>query len=332
MRKRTKISGFKSVMLLIVSVLALVLIFGAVYAAFQSVESDPNNDVGLLPGDDQEPEREEIPVDAFGGEAIFSEDFENPDADLVANKRFTMNGNSYNLRYDKSQITGSFDGALSFTHTGTGGISSELLAIMYLSNGDDQVFYDDIDYLSLDFDISLSEFYDRLLLTTYYIDESGSVTVPGDYNKLYMQNVDGFVNFCIDSDSDGEKEIVKTIPSDSFHLTVIYKHDHINSYYTVGRAYVNGEYLCDIPRSAGSFAARIASFRFAVPAKYNLNNNGTFSIDNIAINIFERDYDGAIGWLFKDTSYSLQECSDSVLFEGEYPEPPEQSGDVTDFE
>lgn len=319
MRKRTKISGFNSVMLLIVSVLALVLIFGAVAVLFKPIANEEIDGLDEPPSTEQEV-LPPMPVGAFGGKTIFSESFDSTDATVTTGLQ-TLNSQQYSLNYEAEEITASFEEALRFEYTGTDVADSQILAALVLADEGNTVYFHDVGYCTFDFDISLEGMSNRVTFLNYYRKETSSACASqGDYHRIYAQNKDGMVGFYVDSDNDKEMELVKRIPSTTFHITFVYKHDFDNPYFSEGQVYVNGEYICDIPRVVGPTAFRIANFRISVLPSDNLVNEGILSIDNININIFEAGYEGAIEWLFLDEDIKLQDCSDSVLFEGEYPE------------
>ena len=172
----------------------------------------------------------------------------------------------------------------------------------------------DVDIITFDLDLTL-DLNDRIQLGALCKNSSGDLVPSNKTNSKYLQIVpvgDGSYELCIIQNS--ALQSVATTDS-SFHLTIVYQFNHENYSDSVAAVYLDGKYITSLPNFVSGEVSFVTDFRIHQEAKYNLHDDDVIAFSSYVVNAFERGYDGAINELIEDTSMTLQECSDSILFE-----------------
>ena len=298
----------------VLSIIAVVLMAVTVFGVIASVSNNNFGAGGGGGGNNNTPPL----ADPFGGTTILSEDFSAPDATAKKGSQ-VMNGNKYNLIYNASYVSTSFDQALSVSYYyNEESLGQEFHVNFYPLVDGEKINYDDVSYVMYDFDINAEEFYDTFYIRALY--DSMPSTRVNDIEFVPEKHFypDGASSVVLDSFSgDGN---VRLRTDATIHVTFIYRHDLTDHSNTVCYMYVDGNFAGTSSLITKTDTTAITSLRIGVSSARNLNTAGTLSIDNININVFDAGYEGAISDLFDDTSILLQDCSDSILFTGEYAE------------
>lgn len=309
----------------VLSIIAVVLIAVTVFGVIASVSNNNIGAGGGFGGNNNvvTPEPDPIvptpPLAApFGGTTIFSEDFSAPDATAKKGSQ-VMNGNKYNLIYNASYVSTSFDQALSVSYNyDDESLGQEFHVNFYpLVNGE-KINYDDVSYVMYDFDINAEEFYDTFYIKALYDSMPATRVNDIEFEPSVYTYSDGRISLTLLSYAGNNDRWINT--DGTIHVTLIYRHDLADHSNTVCYMYVDGNFAGTSSLITKTDTTAITSLRIGVSSARNLNTAGTLSIDNISINVFDAGYEGAISDLFDDTSILLQDCSDSILFTGEYAE------------
>ena len=235
-----------------------------------------------------------IPVGEFGGIELINDDFNSGVGTKLTEISCSM---------DHRQDNG--DGKIEvYTET-----SSE-----YHANFSINQTIDGYDVMMVDFDLEIDNLDDTLSIYTVYRNSEGNIVgaAPGCSQYLNVFRNGDKLEYYVSVNGAFEH-----VGSSSLfaHITLIYRYNRDNYRASDALVYVDGNYVTSIDGFIKSSVCKASSLRL-----HQLNTNNTsspdcFYVDNYSVYVFETGYDGAINYLFGNTEYTLQECSDSILFE-----------------
>ena len=236
----------------------------------------------ILPGPSDEAE--------FGGVNL------NNTEELYASK---VSGLSYNL------ISGKYEQ--------TTGIDTELLGNFYILPDDGKIIVSEWDTITVDIDITYDSNDTTMFGVLSYSANNKITPSKSGYSKFI--NLSGRDDgSCVLSVMDGGSQSTLAVVDNSFHLTIVYNFNHSDYTQSSANVYVEGVYVGEIPCFTSSDLYSFNRIRIQQMISNNSWEDDQIGLSNLVVNGFERGYDGAINELLDDTSITLQECSDSILY------------------
>lgn len=278
MKNKTKI---KPIIIAVACVLCIALTASAMSAiiGFSSI---------ILPGPSEEQE-----VAEFGGIELISDDFN-------AGIGTKLTEISCSMKHTQDNGDGKIE---VYTET-----TSE-----YHANFSINQTVDGYDVMMVDFDLEIDNLDDTLSIYTVYRNSEGNIVGAASGCSQYLnvsRNGDKLEYYV---SVNGALEHVGS--SSLFaHITLIYRYNRDNYRASDALVYIDGKYVASIDGFIKSSVTKASSLRLH---QLNINNTSSpdrFYVDNYSVHIFEMGYDGAINELLDDTSMTLQECTDSILY------------------
>lgn len=257
----------------------------------------------------------------FGGQTIASYDFGER---LVFNSRYDYEDypGVFNEGSIKYGYINTDDGCFEFRNDESGVYDSPYFGF-YLkdtqTSKSDGLRLDSCDYITIDYNMSTS---------TGYIFDNGQLSLDvrnsdlgfaRGSSRLQMFNIDAYQGLYKINSFEGQEMTINDSSLNHFTWVIYINHEDISSSWAL--IYVNGYYAFTFTNIFASESCSIASFRFDRSDKYATEGWAeSICFDNFTVNVFGEgagDYNGAIASLFEDSSITLDDCIDSVLYEGD---------------
>ena len=294
MQKTPSASRAKRVLRLLAIFLVLTIAVSVFVPLFKNKTS--TNSIVPIP-----PTLNPAPTPEYGGVNLISSDFTTEDD---YNTVFNFNW--------KSVYTELTDGRLCISSD----VSGDEYHTNYYSVSKDMEFdFSSAEYITLDYDIELY-LNDSISAGLRFLDENskGISGVGGYTSLLYFTPIINGNGYTVDVNQGGTLTLA-TIDN-SCHVTIVYRFDHSNYRNSVALVYIDGSYVGQMKKFAITDIAKLGGFRIHQTTSNNKNFPDYIYLDNYSVNAFANGYDGALTMLFENSEYKLQDCSDSLLFEG----------------
>ncbi len=240
-----------------------------------------------------------IPVSDFGGTPIYEPKSDQDYEGLLKHNR------NVTLSYRDDGFTINTDEA----------VNQEHYVDLKIHRYSDYFYIDSSSFLTVDFDIDMSEMYDQYRLLTLFRKESGSLAHRNSL-YLYLGFDDQSNKYTASLMQDGVLQTVWESKNPVAHLTFVYNLKHDVPSESLVQWYIDGKCVGSATHFLSDEAAFVGAFRVYSYATSDVTDFDKISINNFVVNNFAYGYEGAINYLFNSTEYTLQECSDSILFEG----------------
>lgn len=256
----------------------------------------------------------------FGGKTIASYDFSE---DLVFNSRYDYEDypgvfNEGSIKYGSINTN---NGRFEFRSDEAGVYDSPYFGF-YLkdtqTSKSDGLRLDSCDYITIDYNMSTSTGYifDNCQLS---LDVRNSdLSFAKGRSRLQMFNIDAYQGLYKINSFEGQEMTLDDTDVNHFTWVIYINHEDISSSWAL--IYVNGYYAFTFTNIFISESCSIASFRFDRSDKYATEGWAeSICFDNFTVNVFGEgsgSYNGAISSLFEDSSITLDDCIDSILYSG----------------
>lgn len=240
-----------------------------------------------------------------------------------------VNSNSSTYNYDAcfDYIKGNKSGVA------TGSVSDNKITLSSSASSTDDHYWDiylgdnqsvklsDYSFMTVDFDIDMTNLVDRYRIFCPFRDEADSLAGLGEKYYFYIDFDEDLNKYTALLFENGDFQTVWESMNGVSHFTFAYSFNQTSLPDSVLNIYADGEFICSMAGFISNNAVYTKCLRIGLPSLsslgfFNENKGGDMLvIENYQVNVFEKGYDGAINYLFDDPDITLQECSDSVLFE-----------------
>ena len=250
---------------------------------------------------------EEESLKEFGGKTVLAVDFDKP-SDVN-----NVSGIYTNLSYGKvTAKVGSFtEGNGSFVYTipaNSSNTGSGNDPFVNFDMGGSKVYLNEYSVYMMDFDINILS--DSGCMVYFNIDyrNSSGAGLSDQAAQLVYQNGKFYLN-------SSSKIEVGECDGNTFHVTYVVNHEKT-------LIYINGKLLVKAARSYMDGTEYAQGFRMGMLDCLNKSTDLKVALDNVVINKFAPDYDGAIQKLFSVPDVFLKKNSDTI-FGGAFVWPEE---------
>ena len=234
----------------------------------------------------------------FGGETVLKVDFDSPSATN------SINGSLTTLDYGSVNAkVGSFtEGNGSFVYTipsNSSDIGNGNDPYVNFDMGDSKIYFDEYSVYIMDFDVNIvSDSGCKLYFNIDYRNDNGDGLSNRDAQLVYHNGY-----FCLDTQNITE---VGKCDGKSFHVTYVVNHEK-------SLIYIDGKLLCETARSYKDGAEYSQGFRMGMVDCLNKSSDFKVELDNLIINKFAPDYNGAIQKLFARPDVLLKKNTDTIF-------------------
>lgn len=185
---------------------------------------------------------------------------------------------------------------------------------IYLDAPKNGINISDNSFMTVDFDIDLDNLYDEYrILSTFRTDSNTLAHQQSIYLYIDYDEFDqSYYSFLIEND---EKKVVWNSDSNKAHITLAYSFNQDDPCSSIVNWYIDGKFIGSATQFLTEDVAIARALRIYSYENANDTSGDKIRLLNYQVNVFEKGYEGAINYLFEYPEVTLQECSDSVLFE-----------------
>lgn len=255
----------------------------------------------------------------FGGQTIASYDFSE---DLIFNSQYDYEDypgvfNEGSIKYGSIDTNYNY---FRFMNEETGVYKSPYFGF-YLkdtqTSKSDGLRLDSCDYITIDYDMWSNDcFFDNGQIALD-VRNSNSAFAKGS-SRLQMFVMDAYFQKGKINSYEGQECTIDMTPRYHYTWVIYINHNDISS--STAQIYLDGKCIFTFVDIFASDACTISSLRFDRSDKYCSEFTESICFDNFTVNVFgegDGDYNGAIASLFEDSSITLDDCVDSILYEGD---------------
>lgn len=185
---------------------------------------------------------------------------------------------------------------------------------LYLDATKNAINLSDNSFMTVDFDINLESLYDEYRILSVFRTSEGSLAHKQSL-YLYIDYDESSKSYYSFLTEDDEKKVVWNSDLPYAHITLAYRFDQENPSNSIVNWYIDGQYVGSATQFLKDAASVARSLRIYSYENANVTSGDLIRLLNYQVNVFEAGYEGAINYLFEYPEVTLQECSDSVLFE-----------------
>ena len=241
---------------------------------------------------------EEEGLKDFGGKTVLKVDFDSPSATNSINSSLTtLDYGSVNAKV--GSLT---EGNGSFVYTipsNSSDIGNGNDPYVNFDMGSSKIYFDEYSVYMMDFDVNIvSDSGCKLYFNIDYRNSNNNGLSNRDAQLVYHNGY-----FCLDVRNTTE---VGKCDGKSFHVTYVVNHEK-------SLIYIDGKLLCETARSYKDGAEYAQGFRMGMVDCLNKSSDFKVVLDNLIINKFAPDYNGAIHKLFAVPDTLLKNNSDTIF-------------------
>lgn len=176
-----------------------------------------------------------------------------------------------------------------------------------LDVGENDVFIDSYSYMTVDFDLDMSEMYDEYRFLTVFRNASEALAHHESFYIYfdYDESTGNYLGYFVEK---GVKKIFLNSNSSRVHVTSVYYFNQEKPSDSVVNFYINGIYVGNTINFLDNDASYARAFRIYCYNGLNVTDNDVICIENYQINVFELGYEGAINNLFNNADITLDSC------------------------
>ena len=251
--------------------------------------------------------------DLFGGTVMSSYTFDESVSFDYLNK-VALGGFNPAIKY--GQFTTEDGYAKFYTTSADVGVSLDSFFGISLQEESEHIYFNEFDYLTVDFDIWTDSEY-ILPINFVFMNEISGGSASTSNLKIYNNSSDGIGPYLTINGNEFDYQYKVLESKERTHITFVIKS---NSYVMNGlpkvSVYVDGELKSIDNISITNLGYKLAVLRMQIP-QHSVVEDTSLCIDNFTVSTFGSGsgYKGALNDIFGDSTKTLTDCVDSVLYE-----------------